>query len=271
MSGLSRSSILIMAQLSPAQLEQYRLDGFLCVENYFSPQEMDLLLKIARADQKLAADANERHDVEGRISRLSLRSSLSDDIYSAFVRCKRLVEPMEQLIGNKVFHYHHKMMLKEPYVGGAWEWHQDYGYWYQNFLRAAMASCMIAVDGASKTNGCLQVLKGSHLLGRIEHGGRGDQTGADPERVEVIKQHLETVYCEMEPGTALFFHSNLLHRSDPNDSPLPRWSLICCYSATDNPLFRANGMGQYEPLEIWDDNSILRVGEKNWQEVGEKA
>ena len=247
-----------MARLSLAQIEQYQLKGYLFIENYFSSEEMDLLLEIARADEQLAADAIERYDVEARISRLSLRTYLSDDIYSALVRCKRLVEPMEQLIGGEVFHYHHKMMLKEPHVGGAWEWHQDYGYWYKNFLRADMASCMIAVDQASKENGCLQVLKGSHLYDRIEHGMRGNQTGADTQRVDLIKQHLETVYCEMEPGTALFFHCNLLHRSDPNDSPLPRWSLICCYSAANNPTFNADGAGQYEPLEIGDDDSILK-------------
>ena len=27
-----------------------------------------------------------------------------------------------------VCHYHFKLMKKEPKVGGAWEWHQDYGY-----------------------------------------------------------------------------------------------------------------------------------------------
>jgi len=36
------------------------------------------------------------------------------------------------LLGEEVYHYHSKMMLKEPQVGGAWEWHQDYGYWYKN-------------------------------------------------------------------------------------------------------------------------------------------
>ena len=24
------------------------------------------------------------------------------------------------------------MILKDAQVGGAWAWHQDYGYWYQN-------------------------------------------------------------------------------------------------------------------------------------------
>ena len=43
------------------------------------------------------------------------------------------------------------MMVKEAEVGGAWEWHQDYGYWYNNgALFPDMASCMIAVDEAQK-------------------------------------------------------------------------------------------------------------------------
>ena len=110
-----------MAHLSPAQVEQYQQNGYVIIENYFTPQEMDRLLQTARADQQLAASATDRHDAEGRVSRLSLRFDLSDDIYSTYARCKRLVEPMQQLIGGEVFHYHHKMMLKEPRVGGAWE------------------------------------------------------------------------------------------------------------------------------------------------------
>ena len=74
-----------------------------------------------------------------------------------------------------------------------------------------MASCLIAVDNATKENGCLQVIKGSHLMGRIDHNKTGDQTGADIDRVNEALKHLELVYCEMDPGTALFFHSNLLH------------------------------------------------------------
>ncbi len=74
------------------------------------------------------------------------------------------------LLGDEVYHYHHKMMLKEPYVGGAWEWHQDYGYWYDyGCLYPDMGSCFIAVDPATRANGCLQVLPSSHRLGRINH------------------------------------------------------------------------------------------------------
>jgi hypothetical protein len=86
---------------------------------------------------------------------------------------------MESLLGDEVYHYHHKMILKEPRIGGAWTWHQDYGYWYNNgCLLPDMASCMFAVDRATKENGCLQVVRGSHHMGRIDHIKRGDQTGS---------------------------------------------------------------------------------------------
>ena len=250
--------------LSSAQIEQYREDGYLMVQGHFPREDMDRLLAVARADQALAANANDRLDTEGRISRLSLRMDLPESAYSAYVRHRDIVEPMEELMGEEVFHYHHKMMLKEPRVGGAWEWHQDYGYWYANFLRADMASCMIAVDRASKQNGCLQVLKGSHKLGRIEHGQTGDQTGADIERMGVVLEHLEIVHCEMEPGTLLFFHSNLLHRSDPNESDDSRWALICCYSAVSNATFRPEAKaGQYERLERWSAEQVAEAVERH--------
>ena len=187
-------------RLSAEQIASYRSDGYLMIPDYFPLADMELLLQIARADQALADNASDHPDIDGKVSRLSLRAHLPESAYSGYVRHRAIVEPMEQLLDGEVYHYHHKMMLKEPRVGGAWEWHQDYGYWYVNFLYADLASCMIAVDRATRDNGCLQVLKGSHRLGRIDHGRRGEQTGADPERVEMLLDHLEIVYCEMAPG-----------------------------------------------------------------------
>ena len=257
--------------LDPKQIAAYAEDGFVLVPGFFDPDLTGLLLRVARADRSMLDRAADRLDTQGRVSRLSLRYELPDDIYAAFARSDRLVAAMEELVGGQVYHYHHKMMLKEPRVGGAWEWHQDYGYWYQNFLRDAMASCVIAVDRAHRGNGCLQVLAGSQRMGRIEHGKAGDQVGADPDRVAEIERRCRRVYCEMEPGTALFFHSNLLHRSDPNTGPDPRWSLICCYSAVDNPPFRPQVQGQYDPLERWDDARIRRTGEAHWQGLQQSA
>ena len=75
------------------------------------------------------------------------------------------------------------------------------------------------LDLYQPTKSCLQVLKGSHHLGRIDHIKVGDQTGADMERVNIAMERLELVHCELEPGSAIFFHCNLLHCSAQNRSP----------------------------------------------------
>ena len=168
---------------------------------------------------------------------------------------------MEQILGGEVYHYHSKMIQKEPKVGGAWTWHQDYGYWYQNgALFPLLASVYIAVDRATRENGCLQALRASHLLGRIDHVLTGDQAGADMERVREAEKRLELVYCEMEPGDALFFHCNLLHRSDRNLSDTPRWAMICCYNAARNDPYKDSHHPHYTKLEMVDDSAVKSAG-----------
>jgi ectoine hydroxylase-related dioxygenase (phytanoyl-CoA dioxygenase family) len=197
--------------------------------------------------------------------RLSLWNHPGDGIYGMFARCERMVRSCENLLGGEVYHYHSKMIMKDPRVGGAWTWHQDYGYWYQNgILQPLLASVSIAVDGASKENGCLQIIPGSHHCGRIDHVLTGDQAGADRERVDEILKRIPLVYCEMEPGDAIFFHSNLLHRSDQNKSDKPRWSMICCYNAARNDPYKDSHHPRYTPLKVVADSAIKDVGVKRF-------
>jgi ectoine hydroxylase len=243
--------------LSAAQLVQWNEQGYLFVPKLFDTDEMRILLAYAKADQALIGGAAGRKDSTGQVTKLTLWNHAGDDLYGMFSRSPRIVDRMEQLLGGEVYHYHTKMMLKEPYVGGAWEWHQDYGYWYHNgCLFPLLASCLIAVDRATRRNGCLQVLKGSHQMGRVEHGKTGDQTGAELEMVEAAVERMELVPIEAEPGDALFFHCNLLHRSDQNRSPDPRWSLICCYNAARNNPFKESRHPRYSPLAKVSDAAI---------------
>jgi len=247
--------------LTESDITQYERDGYLIKRKLYSQQEMDLLLAACKSDKDLQDNHLIRKDTTGKVSKLSMWSHPGDDLYGMFARSERLVTAIEQLLHDEVYHYHSKVMLKEPLVGGAWEWHQDYGYWYKNgCLYPNMVSAMIAIDKADKENGCLQVLKGSHYLGRINHGVTGDQQGAEMVRVEAaIKLH-ELVYGELEPGDVFFLHCNTLHTSAANTSTRPRWSYIIAYNAkSNNPLFEHHHPF-YTPLHKVPDTSILEKG-----------
>lgn len=260
---------MIPFQLTAKEQQQFQEEGYFIIPQLLQEETLHLLKEIATADLEMQREAASRADGEGGAIKLNLKNDLYDnDLYSALVRSRSLVTAMEQLLGDEVYHYHNKMILKEPYEGGAWAWHQDYGYWY-NFCCPfpLMASCMIAIDKATPENGCLQVIKGSHLMGRVEHLQVGEQTGADPERVEVALERLDLVHVELEPGSAVVFHSNLLHRSDQNKSENPRWAFICCYNAKKNNPYRQVRHPQYTPLDRINDNEVLEIGRTHWNQL----
>lgn len=249
-----------MAALTTDQIANYHRDGFYIARQFFDSEETDLLRRAAHEDHQIDQRAFGRADGEGGTVRLTLWNHPGDSLYGMFARCERMVDSAEALLGGEVYHYHSKMILKEPKVGGAWAWHQDYGYWYQNgCLYPLMTSVAIAVDAATHANGCMQLLKGSHHMGRVEHRLTGEQTGADSEVVAAARERLELIYCELSPGDAMFFHCNVLHRSDRNDSDDPRWSLICCYNAARNDPFKDSHHPRYSPLTKVSDRAIVET------------
>jgi len=257
----------MIKDISQDQINDFNRDGFILIRSLFDNEEIDLLKKTAVEDRELDKHSFGRADGEGGTVRLSLWNHPGDNIYGMIARSHRIVDRVEKLLGDEVYHYHSKMILKDPEIGGAWAWHQDYGYWYQNgVLFPDLVSVFIAVDQATKENGCLQVIKGSHLMGRVEHILTGDQAGADQERVDEALKRLELVYCEMERGDTIFFHSNLLHRSDQNKSPNPRWSLICCYNAASNDPYKESHHPRYTKLHKVKDVENKKVGIKRFED-----
>jgi ectoine hydroxylase len=247
--------------LTHQELASYHEHGYVLAKAMFDAEETNLLYRAAKEDRELDQHSYGKGDGEGGTVRLSLWNHPGDTIYGMFARCESIVTSAEKLLEGEVYHYHSKMIMKDPKVGGAWTWHQDYGYWYQNgVLYPLLCSAFIAVDAATRENGCLQVIDGSHQLGRIDHVLSGEQAGADQARVEEILKRLPLVHVEMEPGDTLFFHSNLLHRSDRNRSEKPRWSMICCYNAARNDPYKESHHPRYTPLQKVPDAAIRQAG-----------
>ncbi len=245
-------------KLSEADSASFERDGYVVVKSMYTKKEVDLLMQVAEKDNVIQRNTYGRKDKDGNTTKLALWFALSDNIYSLFARSNRMHSGVKLLLGGEPAHFHTKLMQKEPFVGGAWEWHQDYGYWYNDgFLFPQMISVMVALTEANRENGCLQVIKGSHLMGRVEHGIAGGQKGADMEKVNNALERMELVYVDLEPGDTLFFHCNLLHRSDKNTSSSPRWSLISAFNLVKNKPYKEQNPSCYTPVEPMPDEAIM--------------
>jgi ectoine hydroxylase-related dioxygenase (phytanoyl-CoA dioxygenase family) len=259
--------------LADEEVKSFHKDGYVIVPNFFSKAEIDKLYGIAIGDTVIHQHAVDLNDQSGKKTKLTLWFKPGDDVYSLLLRSNRMVNSVAKLLDSDspICHFHTKLMQKEPKVGGAWEWHQDYGYWYKNqfLFPDQLVSVMIALTEANKANGCLQVIKGSHKLGRVNHGFAGEQVGADMVMVEHALKKMEHIYVEIQPGDALFFHSNLLHRSEANTSDKPRWSIISCYNSLSNPAYNDESTSWREPVQIVPDTALMNDSVVGASEAGD--
>src|SRR5665213_1424161 len=252
---------MLTQKFTPTQVELYNRQGYIILKGFCKPDEINKLYQTALDDNAMRINALDVNDKTGKKSKLSLWFTPGNDVFGYLTRSEKMVGAVGQLLGGDtpVCHFHSKLMQKEPKVGGAWEWHQDYGYWYKNqfMFPDQLISIMVALTEANKQNGCLQVIKGSHKLGRVNHGFAGEQVGADMQMVSNALKTMELVYVELEPGDALFFHPNLLHRSEANLSDYPRWSIISCYNLQSNIAYNETSAAWKMPVDVVPDNALL--------------
>src|SRR4051812_2263164 len=259
--GGHKSAMPTFTHLDASDAAAFERDGYLIKRGLFSADEVALCNRVIATDPAIQGSRLKLADSAGGSTELALWNHPGDDVFGMIARCGRVAGGAEKLLGGEVYHYHSKLTMKRPGGGGRWEWHQDYGYWYQNgCLWPDMLSVAVALDAATRENGCMHLLRGSHKMGRIEHGRSGGQTGADPERVEQAMKTMEVVDCEMAPGDALFFHSNTLHCSAANLSAKPRNLLICCYNKATNNPYKAHHHPQFTKLTRLADEAVLQAG-----------
>jgi len=117
------------------------------------------------------------------------------------------------------------MFMNKPANRGTFlPWHQDR---WTSLDRDPKITVWTALDPATKENGCVQVIPGSHWHGLINPTHTSGflskaQAAAicTPDRIVLI---------ELEPGEVVLLHNYLLHASDVNRSAQSRRAFSVCY------------------------------------------
>ncbi|KAK8739688.1 hypothetical protein OTU49_003149 [Cherax quadricarinatus] len=239
--------------------EAYDRNGYILVRQMLNMEEVKKVKAALENPKGVTQFTYTINDGKNRTNKMTLWNHPGRDITGILARTHRVVNTVEQVLDGEVYHYHTKLIMKEARTGGTFLWHQDYGYWYRNgCLYPDMTSVFIPIDATDRSNGCLQVLRGSHKMGRVEHLDIADQLGADPERVEQAQKVLEHIYVEMKAGDILFFHCNLLHTSDQNSSDNRRWVFIVAFNKRSNNPYKQHHHPQYTPLKKVEDSALLQ-------------
>ena len=150
--------------------------------------------------------------------------------------------PASQLLGGAVRFWHDQLFCKPARHGGVVAWHQDYSYWTRTTPLAHL-TCWIGLDDATRENGCLNYVPGSHkwpdLPKPVLTGEMEAIRGSLPEE---LREKFRPVAVELKKGEASFHHARTMHGSGPNNTENARRATVInavrdgVMSNTDEPL-----------------------------------
>ena len=134
--------------------------------------------------------------------------------------------PASQLLGGAVRFWHDQLFCKPANHGGVVAWHQDYSYWTRTKPMAHL-TCWIGLDDASRDNGCLHYVPGSHRWELLPITGlAGDMDAIQSVLSPEQKAQFKPVAIELKPGEAAFHHPHMVHGSFANSTPRQRRATV---------------------------------------------
>ena len=214
--------------LSRGQVEQFRRDGFLVVENLLSEDDMTAvrdradLIAGGRAahvpDDCVQVEPGLRDGPLPEDRALAVRKIYKvahyDDVMLAHVRNPNLVDVIADLLGSDdIKLYLDQILMKPAFHGSAQAWHQDSGSW-RDMFPMDLVTAWCALDDATIANGCLWMAPGTHRWGMIPKHLQSDL------QTSFVGQ-FEPVPVEIPAGGVSFHHSLVFHSSRPNTNALP--------------------------------------------------
>lgn len=224
--------------ITPEQVDAFWSDGFVPLHDILQPDEVERLRK--RADdiadgivpypERLVQlepgteidTSTPRHLRVRKIVSLTLH----DPVFNELLRHPNVLKLATAMLGPDVKLLLDQMLCKPPHVGSAKPYHQDGPYWPIE----PMDHCTlwIALDDATRENGCMRFLPRTHKLGPLSHDATQGHHRM-PEGWKSMSQHPDEVTIEARAGSGSCHHGLVLHETSDNRSPYRRRAMTMAF------------------------------------------
>jgi ectoine hydroxylase len=261
-------------KLTSAQIAQFDRDGYLFFPKLFTADETQTLNDAVPELYSRREAYNVREKGKDAV-RTNFAAHLYSEPFARLARHPRMIEPVQDLLGEKLYMHQFKINGKLAFEGDVWQWHQDYGTWMNDDLMPTQRAMNVAIflDDVTEYNGPLMFIPGSHKKGVIEARHDLSTTSYPLWTVDndLIRQLVMRaggkeggiVSPKGPAGSMILFHSCLVHASSSNLSPFNRVSVYLSLCAVSNHIRRFKrpeyiAHRDFKPIECLPDDCLLK-------------
>jgi ectoine hydroxylase len=255
-------------KLTDQQLADFHTEGYLFLPELFTSEEIAVLR--AEAEGIFAEQRPEIWREKSGAPRTAFAAHRYNEAFRLLGAHPRMIEPVEQILGEKLYMHQYKINAKSAFTGEVWQWHQDYGTWARGDGMPEPRAMNIAVflDEVMPINGPLMLVPRSHTAGTLEAKHDTETTSyplwtLDEETVTRLVEQGGIVSPIGKPGGLLMFHGNLVHGSAGNITPYPRKIVYLTLNVVSNYIRRPTraefiAHTDFTPIETVADDALIR-------------
>ena len=256
-------------KLSLQQIEFFEREGWLFLPELFTQEEVDFLAR--EAVNIYDANRPEVWREKSGAPRTAFAAHLYNEAFRLLGAHPRMIDPIEQVFGEKVYMHQFKINAKAAFTGDVWQWHQDYGTWKRDDGMPEPRAMNIAIflDEVMPINGPLMLVPRSQTAGVLNASHDTTTTSyplwtLDEETVTRLVKQGGIVAPTGKAGGLLMFHGNLVHGSAGNITPYPRKIVYLTLNAVSNyirtptrPDYIAHR--DFTPIQTVPDDALVRL------------
>src|SRR5262245_15605779 len=155
-------------KLTTQQIEQFRTDGWLFLPEVFDAEEVGLMK--AEAEAICSSQRREAWASTNGAPRIAFAAHSCSEPFRLLGAHPRLIKPVEQIFGEKLYMHQFKINAKSAFTGDVWQWHQDYGTWKRDDGMPEPRAMNISVflDEVMHINGPLLLVPKSQTAGDLK-------------------------------------------------------------------------------------------------------
>jgi len=261
-------------KLTQAQHEQFDKEGYLFFPGLFNPEETRVMVEEVPRLYSRREAFNVREKGKEAV-RTNFAAHMYSEPFAKLARHPRMIAPVEDLFGEKLYMHQFKINGKMAFEGDVWQWHQDYGTWLNDDMMPTERAMNVAIflDDVNEFNGPLMFIPGSHKKGVIDAKHDLTTTSYPLWTVDndLISQLVERaggkkggIVSPTGPaGSMILFHSCLVHASASNLSPWNRVSVYLSLCAVSNHIRRYKrpefiAHRDFAPIECLPDDCLSK-------------
>jgi phytanoyl-CoA hydroxylase len=250
--------------LTNAQIQQFKIDGYLVLPNLLSTDKCTQLRELIErhlqqrvepyeleADVHYPGAPESESAVGGATIRRLLMAFQRDQLLQDLARFPATTTAIQQILDSEHLflnlNHHNCVMTKQPTHSSKTLWHRDTRYW--NFDHKYLINVWFALGNEYQENGSLMVLPGSHRW-EVASQALDDAQFLKLEHSENLDRLATQRMVNLQAGDALLFSAHCFHAAGKNTTERPKFSAVFTYHGEDTQAIAGTHSAKMKEVKL---------------------